>query len=87
MHFSIGSWPQNQAGAERQKTRDRPRWGPSNSSGARSFGLRGLRAKKQRTLIRLALDFWSWRRLDREGLDDWAAADLMAEVSAHVSQM
>ena len=54
---------------------------------AAGFGLRGLRSKKQRTLIRLALDFWSWRRLDREGLDDWAAADLMAEVGAHVSLM
>ena len=30
-------------------------------------------------LIRLALDFWTWRRLSREGLDDDAAADLMAD--------
>jgi len=29
-------------------------------------------------LIRLALDFWTWRRLAREGLDDEGAADLMA---------
>jgi len=31
-------------------------------------------------LVALALDFWTWRRLDREGLDDAAAAELMAEV-------
>lgn len=31
----------------------------------------------QRALIRLALDFWTWRRLSQEGLDDDAAADLM----------
>ena len=31
----------------------------------------------RRALIRLALDFWTWRRLSREGLDDAAAADLM----------
>jgi AcrR family transcriptional regulator len=30
-----------------------------------------------RTLIRLALDFWVWRRLSAEGLSDKAAADLM----------
>jgi hypothetical protein len=29
-------------------------------------------------LIRLALDFWTWRRLSREGLDDESAAELMA---------
>jgi AcrR family transcriptional regulator len=31
-------------------------------------------------LVALALDFWTWRRLNREGLDDAAAADLMAGV-------
>ena len=30
-----------------------------------------------RTAIALALDFWTWRRLSREGLSDDAAADLM----------
>ena len=30
-----------------------------------------------RPLIRVALDFWTWNRLDSEGLDDAAAADLM----------
>ncbi|WP_028057552.1 hypothetical protein [Candidatus Solirubrobacter pratensis] len=28
-------------------------------------------------LVALALDFWTWQRLDREGLDDAAAADVM----------
>lgn len=32
---------------------------------------------QRRALIRLALDFWTWRRLSREGLDEVAAADLM----------
>jgi AcrR family transcriptional regulator len=49
------------------------------------FRLRGGRAERQRALIRLALDFWTWRRLDREGLDDGAAADLMAEAVASVA--
>jgi AcrR family transcriptional regulator len=31
----------------------------------------------RRALLRLALDFWTWRRLSREGLDDAAAADVM----------
>jgi AcrR family transcriptional regulator len=29
-------------------------------------------------LVAVALDFWTWQRLDREGLDDTAAAALMA---------
>jgi len=33
-----------------------------------------------RALVALALDFWAWQRLDREGLDDDAAAALMAGV-------
>jgi Bacterial regulatory proteins, tetR family len=32
-----------------------------------------------RALVALALDFWTWDRLDREGLDDAAAAALMTE--------
>ena len=31
-----------------------------------------------RPLVALALDFWTWQRLEREGLDDAAAAELMA---------
>jgi AcrR family transcriptional regulator len=49
---------------------------------AAGFGVRGQRAKRTVALIRLALDFWTWRRLAREGLDDAAAADAMAEVVA-----
>lgn len=33
-------------------------------------------------LTALALDFWTWQRLDREGLDDAAAAALMAGVAS-----
>src|SRR4051812_47625183 len=33
-----------------------------------------------RALVALALDFWTWERLEREGLDDAAAAALMARV-------
>jgi AcrR family transcriptional regulator len=43
------------------------------------FGVRGRRAERLRAHLGLALDFWTWRRLSREGLDDEAAADLMAE--------
>ena len=49
---------------------------------ASSFGARGRRAERLGALTRLALDFWTWRRLSREGLDDEAAADLMAAAIA-----
>ncbi len=45
---------------------------------AAAFAVRGKRARQLIALVRLSLDFWTWRRLDREGLDDKAAADLMA---------
>jgi AcrR family transcriptional regulator len=49
-----------------------------------AFGVRGRRAERTGALIRLALDFWTWRRLSGEGLDDEAAADLMvAAIAAH----
>ncbi len=41
-------------------------------------GLAARSAGRHQALIRLALDFWTWRRLSREGLDDEAAAELMA---------
>ena len=44
---------------------------------AAGFGLRGRGADRVRALIRLALELWTWRRLDREGYDDEAAAELM----------
>ena len=49
---------------------------------AGAFGLRGQRAQRTRALIQLALDFWTWRRLSGEGLDDEGAADLMARAIA-----
>jgi AcrR family transcriptional regulator len=49
---------------------------------AGGFRLRGRRAARQRALIGLALDFWTWRRLKRGELDDDTAADLMAEAVA-----
>jgi AcrR family transcriptional regulator len=36
-------------------------------------------AEHTRVLVRLALDFWTWRRLDREGLNDPTAARVMAD--------
>lgn len=50
---------------------------------AAGFGHRGRRAERAHALIRLALDFWTWRRLSREGLDDKAAGDLMAAAIAN----
>ena len=49
---------------------------------AAGFRSRGRRAERQRALIRLALDFWTWRRLDREGFDDTKAAELMTKAIA-----
>ena len=49
---------------------------------AAGFDARGRRAKELNALIRLALDFWTWRRLTREGVDDEAAADVMAAAVA-----
>jgi AcrR family transcriptional regulator len=49
---------------------------------ADGFGGRGRRAERPHVLIRLALDFWTWRRLAHDGLDDEAAADLMAATIA-----
>jgi AcrR family transcriptional regulator len=38
-----------------------------------------------RALVALALDFWTWQRLDAEGLDDGAAAELMTGVVGELS--
>jgi AcrR family transcriptional regulator len=40
--------------------------------------LRGRQAERLGALIRLSLDFWTWRRLTRDGLADESAAELMA---------
>ncbi|HEX7291180.1 MAG TPA: TetR family transcriptional regulator [Conexibacter sp.] len=40
----------------------------------------GFERPEARALTAVALDFWTWQRLDRQGLDDAAAAELMAGV-------
>jgi AcrR family transcriptional regulator len=46
----------------------------------------GLERPDAGALVALALDFWTWQRLDREGLDDDAAAALMAGVASDVAR-
>ena len=50
---------------------------------AAPFPGRGKRTERTATLIRLALDFWTWRRVTGDGLDDDDAADLMAAAVAN----
>jgi hypothetical protein len=52
---------------------------------AAGFRARGARAKRLETVIRLALQFWTWEGLAEDGYDDADAADLMAEVVAGVA--
>lgn len=66
-----------------QQTAD-ARLGQLTEALAGGFGSRGRAAERRRALVRLALDFWTWRRLDCEGLDDDAAADLMAGAVAAI---
>ena len=40
----------------------------------------GFERPDAQALVALALDFWTWQRLDRQGLDDAAAAELMTGV-------
>ncbi|HKG39634.1 MAG TPA: helix-turn-helix domain-containing protein [Conexibacter sp.] len=42
----------------------------------------GFEGPHARAFVALALDFWTWRRLDAEGLDDDAAATLIVEAVA-----
>jgi AcrR family transcriptional regulator len=44
------------------------------------FRARGGAAKRLRATVALALDFWTWERLAREGFDEPAAAQLMASL-------
>jgi len=46
------------------------------------FELSAGDAKRLRPLVRLALDFWTWERLVRDGLDDEQAAKLMTDAIA-----
>jgi AcrR family transcriptional regulator len=52
---------------------------------ASGFAARGAKADSLRSLARVALDFWTWRRLDAEGLSDRQAAELMADSVAAVA--
>ncbi|MBA3365828.1 MAG: TetR/AcrR family transcriptional regulator [Actinobacteria bacterium] len=45
---------------------------------ADSFATRTRDRSEARAAVALALDFWTWRRLAKEGLDDAAAARLIA---------
>jgi AcrR family transcriptional regulator len=49
---------------------------------ARPFKARGKAAQRLRAVLAVAVDFGTWQRLDRAGLDDAAAADLMADLAA-----
>ena len=53
---------------------------------ASGFGARGGTARRAHAVASLALDFWTWHRLKREGLDDTAAADLMAALVAATAE-
>jgi AcrR family transcriptional regulator len=52
---------------------------------AGGFGANARKAAAARTLARVALEFWTWRRLAHEGLTDAAAARLMADAVACAS--
>lgn len=52
---------------------------------ASGFAVRGARRARLRALVAVALDFWTWQRLARHGLDDPSAAELMIEVIAAAS--
>jgi AcrR family transcriptional regulator len=49
---------------------------------ASGFGTSGESAQRVRAVLAVALDFWTWQRLERQGLDDHTAAELMAELVA-----
>jgi len=49
---------------------------------AAGFGLDERHSKRLRAVIRLTLDFWTWRRLTGEGLDNAAAVGAMVDAVA-----
>ncbi len=51
------------------------------------FDLGTKEAARLRSLIRVALDFWTWERLAGEGMDDEAAAELMTEAIASLARL
>jgi AcrR family transcriptional regulator len=50
------------------------------------FARRGRAQKRTRAAVALALEFWTWQRLSREGLGDKEAAALMASAAANAHQ-
>jgi AcrR family transcriptional regulator len=46
------------------------------------FGRKGRPRKRTRAAVALALEFWTWQRLAREGLADEEAATVMANAAA-----
>jgi len=59
-----------------------PQFAELASALAAKFGARGRRAGRLKALIAVALEFWTWRRLYREGFDDDEAADVMTRAVA-----
>lgn len=49
------------------------------------FGLEAGRAASVTAMVRVALDFWTWDRLESEGLTDEEKAELMTEAVAGVA--
>jgi AcrR family transcriptional regulator len=49
------------------------------------FDLEPDQKERVRSLVAVALDFWTWDRLSRDGMDDEAAAGLMSEAIAAVA--
>jgi AcrR family transcriptional regulator len=49
---------------------------------AAGFGMEADCVARLRSMIRVALDFWTWERLAGEGMDDEAAAGLMTDAIA-----
>jgi AcrR family transcriptional regulator len=50
-----------------------------------AFEIEADRTARLRSLIAVALEFWTWDRLTGEGMDDDAAAELMTEAIASVA--
>lgn len=46
------------------------------------FGAKGARARRVAAMVAVSMDFWTWRRLKQVGMDDAAAAGLMADAVA-----
>jgi AcrR family transcriptional regulator len=46
------------------------------------FAAKGAKAERIAAMVAVALEFWTWRRLAKLGMDDAAAAELMADAVA-----